>query len=57
MDKPSYMVEWDYLEDRYVDIGGHTYTTLEDIPQEIRHLVRPIKPIKPLKLRFKEENK
>lgn len=34
-------VEWDFLEDRYIDLEGNTYKTLEDIPQGLFMYLRP----------------
>jgi hypothetical protein len=47
----NYYIKWDYLEDRYVSSKGVTYKTLEDIPTDKLHLVKPIKPIKAFRLK------
>lgn len=44
-------ITWDYLEDCYLDNEGNSYKTLEDIPQHLHHLVKPIKPIKAFRLK------
>lgn len=51
IEKDIEVIEWDYLEHRYIDNIGNLYRTIDDIPENIRHLVKPIEPIKPFKLR------
>lgn len=46
-------IKFDYLENKYIDDCGNSYATLQDIPLELHHTIRPIKPIKPLHLRVK----
>jgi len=48
MDKVQY-IAWDWLESRYVDNLGNCYKTLEEIPEDIRHLVMPMKDMRPLR--------
>ena len=38
-------ISWDWLENRYIDNLGTCYKTLEEIPQNYHHLVKPIKPV------------
>lgn len=45
-------IEWDYLEDKYIDNQGNIYKTIEDIPENYRQYIKPIKPIKPFKVRY-----
>jgi len=45
------VIDWDYLEHRYIDNVGNMYKTIDDIPEDIQHLAKPIEPIKPTKLR------
>ncbi len=46
-------IEYDYLEDTFIDDCGNCYKTLEDIPKELHHLVKPIKPIGKLRLKIR----
>lgn len=43
-------IAWDELEQRYIDQDGNLYKTIDDIPESMRHLVKPIKPLKRLHL-------
>ena len=45
------VIEWDYLENQYIDNVGNLYKTIDDIPESSTHLLKPIKPVKPIKLR------
>ena len=45
------IIEWDYIEDRFIDDCGNLYKSIEDIPEKYQHLVQPIKPLKPLRVR------
>ena len=47
-------IEWDEIEQRWIGLYGELYKSSEDIPQKYIHLVKPIRPIKPLKLKFKK---
>jgi hypothetical protein len=38
-DETIEIIEYDFLENAYVDNIGNTYKTLDDIPTELRHLV------------------
>jgi hypothetical protein len=42
---------WDDLEQRYIDKQGNLYKTIDDIPEDMRHLVKPIKALTRLRLR------
>lgn len=33
-------ISWDWLENAFVCDQGYCYKTLEDVPQEFRHLVK-----------------
>lgn len=39
-------IEFDYLENAYIDNLGNVYKTIDNIPEEYKHLVVPIKEIK-----------
>lgn len=47
-------IEYDDIESRYYDNLGNCYNTLQDIPQNLLHLVKPVKPIKKTKTIVKQ---
>lgn len=48
-------IAWDELEQRYIDQDGNLYKTIDDIPEGMRHFVKPIKPLKRLRLIIKSK--
>lgn len=36
-------IKWDEIEQRYIGLYGELYKTIDDIPEDIQHLVKPIK--------------
>lgn len=42
-------IEFDWLDNSYLADDGTSYKTLEDIPEDLQHLVQPIPEVKKLK--------
>lgn len=45
--KTENMIEYDHIEQRYIDMEGNLYKTIDDIPESMRHLVASIRVVRP----------
>lgn len=48
-------IEYDYIEQCYIDEDGNTYKTIEDIPEDMRYLIKPLPLMKALNARRRSE--
>jgi hypothetical protein len=46
-------IEWDWLDNSFIADDGTCYKTIEDIPEDLQHLVQPIPEVKKQKYRVR----
>jgi hypothetical protein len=49
-------IEWDWLDNSFIADDGTCYKTIEDIPEDLQHLVQPIPEVKKQKYRVRVRN-